>query len=361
MAKRQAAGRKADPVREAMDKAAADRMFDELDAPRDGELVGAPASDEDEQLVVTAGKAVVEFFRGLAAFFGTARELERRAFETRDRMKELAKRVQGGQALTAAEDENLQRAIRVTSEDKREVENHWKITTTISSFHRRMTARRAQATDALDEANKIGNTLHNNYVAAEQRRVQEENRRREEEIRRRQEEERAAEAARLELEAVKREEAAKDLSGREQVFVEQMARHGDGVRAARDAGFPDPAKSSARLLKMGKITAAIEAAQQAAQLRRQATAVQQRPIQTEPFVEERPNILKAPGAQTRSYHYGDLVDEQALVAAILSGKHGIPTDLLRIDTSKLNQYANDLGDRINRWPGVSYRKETKVV
>lgn len=328
----------------------------------EGELVDrAMAGDEDELVVSQASRVVTEFFRGMAGFFTTARSLEVSAFAQRDRMGELAERIRKGQALTVLEDEQLQRQIRAIAEDKRQLEEHWKITTVISGFHRRMTARRGKATDALEQASQVGNTLHNNYVAAERRRVEEENRRREEEARRRQEEERAAEARRLEDEAIKREEGAKDLSGREQVFVEQMARHGDGVRAARDAGFPDPVKSSARLLKLEKIRAAVLKAQEATALRRQATAVQARPITPEPYVEAQPNIQRAPGASSRDYHYGDLVDEGALVAAILSQAHGIPTDLLRIDPSKLNQYAKDLGDRINRWPGVRYRKETKVV
>jgi hypothetical protein len=334
----------------------AKRQSKEKAAVLEGELVLTnQSSDEDEQTVLAAGQTVIGFLKSVSAFFTTARTLEHRALATRDRFRAMP-------VPTSMEaDEQLQREIRTANEDKREVEDHWKITAVISGFHRRMTARRAKATDALEEAARLGNANHNSYVQAEKRRAEEENRRREEQARRDAEERQRLELERMEAEAVKREEAAGELSGREQVFVEQIAGHGDGLRAARQAGFPDPAKSSTRLLKLAKIQAAIKGAQEAAAIRRQAVAAKARPVQVDPVPYVAPQVTRAPGAQDRSYHYGDLVDEQALVAAILSGNHGIPTDLLRIDTSKLNGYAKDLGDRINRWPGVRYRKETKVV
>ena len=322
----------------------------------EGELVlPVVATDEDEQTVLAAGKTVIGFLQSVSAFFTTARALEHRALATQARFKAMPV------PADMAADELLQREIRTANEDKREVEGHWKITAVISGFHRKMTARRAKATEALEDAARIGNALHNGYVTAERRRAEEENRRREEESRRAAEERQRQELERMELEAVKREEATEGLSGREQIFVEQIVGHGDGLRAARQAGFPDPAKSSTRLLKLAKIQTAIKGAQEAAAIRRQAVAVKARPVVADPVPYVAPQITRAPGAQDRSYHYGDLTDEGALIAAILSGNHGIPTDLLKIDTSKLNDYAKDLGDRINRWPGVKYRKETKVV
>ena len=331
----------------------------QADGVKEGELLDpigdALAADEDEQVAATAGAAVVRFLKELAGFFTTARVLEQNALITRDQALRLAT------PKSAEEDEQIQRFIRKANADKKEVETHWQITTTISGFHRRMTARRAKSTDALDQAARHANGIHNAYVEAEKRRAAAEQRRIEEEAEARARQQRDAELAELDRQAVAREEATKELSGREQVFVEQMAKYGDGVRAAREAGFPDAVKSSARLLKLEKIRAAVLAHQEAAALRRQQAAVAREPLDIGPTRTVAPNITKAPGAIERTYHYGDLVDEEALVKAILAGSYGIPTDLLRIDPSKLNQYAKDLQDRINRWPGVKYRKETKVV
>ena len=58
---------------------------------------------------------------------------------------------------------------------------------------------------------------------------------------------------------------------------------------------------------------------------------------------------------------GELVDEAALIEAILAGKHGIPADVLTVKQAKLNEYARTLGPLIDRWPGVRYRTSTTIV
>jgi hypothetical protein len=310
--------------------------------------------DEDEQLAATAGRAIVEFLKGLAVFFTKAKALEQESLQLADTAKMLS------QPATAAEDEELQRFIKRTSAVKRNVEEHWKITATISQFHRRFTARRSKSTDACDSANKRGNELHFAYKRLEEQRAREEQRRLDQEAEDRARREREAELARMEAEAVKREEAAADLSAREQIFVEQFAIHGNGISAARSAGFPDPQKSSDRLLKLAKIRTAVTAKQEAAAIRKQATARAARPLEVGPVETVLPEVRRAPGAVERATHSADLLDEEALVRAILGGQHGIPTDLLRIDTTKLNQYARDLQERINRWPGVRYKRNEKV-
>lgn len=330
----------------------------------EGELVtgtDALLADDDYRVATEAAGALRGLIGQLAAFFTTALALEKQALGTLAEAKALKA------PRNADEDERVQRFIQGTSRQKREVEEHWKITTVISGFHRRMTARRGKATDALEAANKLGNDLHNAYVAAERRRVQEEERLREERAREEARQQRELELAQLEQEAVDREAASKELSGREQVFVEVYVRTADGVRAAREAGFRDPVKAAERLLKSDKIRGAVQAAKEANALRRQRDAVASRPLDTAAIRvgQERPemNVRKATGTQNRVYHYGDLVEqgEEVLIAAILTGQHGIPTDLLQINRSKLNDYAAQLQDRINRWPGVRYRREEKVI
>lgn len=310
--------------------------------------------DEDEAFVHQAGKAVVDFLKRAAGFFTTAKALESTSLEllATAQILELP--------TTSQEDEEVQRFVRKTTAQKRDVEEHWKITATIAGFHKRLTSRRAKSTDALERAYKIGNDLHNEYVRVEQQRAREEQLRLEREAEERARLDRERELQQLEDLALEREGAAADLSDRERVFVEQMVQHGNGLRAAQQAAYRDPAKASTKLLLSPKIAAAIKAAQDAIALRRQQTAVSKRPLEVGPVRTVVANVSRAPGASSRNYHYGDLRDEQALITAILAGNHGIPTDLLKIDTTKLNEYAGSLFERINLWPGVRYRKETKL-
>jgi hypothetical protein len=312
-------------------------------------------ADEDEQLVANAGRALLGFFKSMAGFFTTAKALEQTSLQLLDTSKELEI------PATPQEDEEIQRFIRRCSAQKRDVEEHWAITALISKFHRTMTARRSRSTDACTQAGERGNSLHFSFVQAERRRAQQENDRREAAARAQAEADRQAELARLEAEAVAREEGSAQLSGREQVFVEQMVAHGNGVRAAQAAGFPDPAKSSARLLKQAKVTDAIQGAREAAAIRQQAAARARRPVEVQPYQEVQPALTRAPGASERVTYGAELVSEEALVTAILAGTHGIPTDLLRIDPVKLNTYARDLKERINLWPGVRLKKNEKVI
>jgi hypothetical protein len=46
--------------------------------------------------------------------------------------------------------------------------------------------------------------------------------------------------------------------------------------------------------------------------------------------------------------------------AVIGGKHGIPPDVLMVNQARLNDYARDLGDVINRWPGVRFDSDTKL-
>jgi hypothetical protein len=324
-----------------------------------GKIRGTFVEDEDQQLAASAGQAVVEFLKGLAVFFTTAKALEQHALQMKDAAQMLTA------PTNAEEDLEVQRFVKRTSESKRDVEAHWKITATISNFHRRMTARRAKATDALEIANSIGNKLHNQYVEAEKRRAAAEQERLRREAEDRALAQREAELAEMERQAIEREEASGDLSERERLFVEAYTTPGyalgDGQKAAQRAGYREPLKTAARLLSARKIQEAIAAKQEAQAIRSQAAARREAPVDVE--VEEvRPNIVRAAGAFDRSTHAAELLDEAALIKAILAGTLPAQTqDLLRIDPTRLNEYARSLKERINEWPGVRYKRTTKVV
>lgn len=317
------------------------------------------AATEDEQFVQQAWTALRQFFGGVAAFFAEAQQLE------------LASRSLLGQAkllqppTSAAEDEAIQRFIKHTSAHKRKVEEHWQITTLVSQFHRRLTARRSVSTDAADQANKIGNTLHNAYEQAELRRVAAEQERIRREVEAQAQRARDEELARMEAEAVAREEASADLSEREQAFVEAylsgIGTKGNGQQSAARAGYKEPLKAAARLLSAPKIQKAIQAREEAIAIRRQAEAVREAPLEFLDVPTVEAEISKAPGAVSRTTHSYEIVDEEAFVRAALAGKHGIPADALTYKPAAMTDYARSLRERIELWPGVRYVKTTKII
>lgn len=330
----------------------ATRQPEVIDVPPAGEQIS-----EDLQLATTAGEVVREFMRGIRQFFTTADTLETLALERLDQAKAFKAKPPNNQA----EDLLLQKFIRQTSADNKTVVEHWKITTTISAFHKRMTGKRKIATDALEEANKIGNDLHNAFEKEEARKAAAETERLRKIAEQEEADRRQRELDALEEEAIRREEAATDLTARETAFVDLYIARGDGLSAARAAGFKLPAKDAARLLTLKKIQDAIAAKRSAAEIRRQASVIQQQPLIVD-TPEVKPNVLKAAGSfQRAAPGSAELLDEAGLIDAIFSGRFGIPRTILRIDQAALNQEARDLGEQINKWPGVRYKAPEKKL
>lgn len=312
------------------------------------DVIDVGEMSEDLQLAATAGEAVREFVLGIRQFFTTAATLETTALARLDQAKALKA------PTNADEDLAVQKFIRQTSADNKAVTEHWKITTTISAFHKRMTGKRAIATKALDDANEIGNRLHTAYEKEEDRKAKAEQERQRIALEQEEEAKRQRELDNLEAEAIRREEAAADLTARETTFVDLYITRGDGQSAARAAGFKSPAKDAVRLLTLKKIQDAIAAKKSAAEIRRQAEAIKQQPIVVD-TPEVRTNVVKAAGSfQRKNPASAELLDEAGLIEAIFSGKYGIPRTILKIDQVALNLQARDLGVLINKWPGVRF-------
>lgn len=313
-----------------------------------------PGVSEDEQFVAQAGVHVLRFLKEMAGFFLTAGELERAAVATLEKAKALTP------PQTADEDVFVQSFIKGTTADTRVAEDHWEITAVIHRFHRRMTGARSRTVDKLDEANAIGNRLHNGYTerknreaAAEQDRI-----RREAEDKARRD--REAELAKAEAAALAAEQSAPDLSEREARFVEELWRLVPPANAARVVGYKNPEATAEKLLALPKIQDALDAKRKAAAIREQAEAVKQQPLDVQ-HEEVKPDIGRAPDAHDRTTHSAELLDEAALIAAVISGKFGIPWDVLTVKPAMLNTYAKSMHELVNRWPGVRYKKDTKVV
>lgn len=312
---------------------------------------------EDIRITQEIGELLRAFVAGVVGFFKRAGELEQGALQTLDQARQLQA------PADADDDEGIQRFIKRVNDDRKIVAEHWKITSTIHQFHRRMTGRRDRADQPLEQAGKIAQDHHNRYADAERRRAQLEQERVEREAREKAEADRHRELEALEREALRAEAKSGDLSDREANFVRLVA---GGLNsstsadlAARNAGFKLP-NMAARLMAMPKIQRAIEARKKADAARQQKAALELSPLDVQ--VEDvRPDLRRAAGAVDRTTKSAELLDARKLIDAVIAGGHGIPNDVLMVNEVKLNQYARDLGELINRWPGVRLKKTTRTV
>ncbi len=312
----------------------------------------APALAGDQQLITAEAGAISTFVKNVLQFLSTAAAIERDA----KAQVAVARALQPPK--TADEDTRVKDNVRVFGAKKKAAEDHWNVCAEVSRFHRRLTAGRARAVDPLDEAITIGTRLHADYVTAERRKAEEVERRLREQAEQAAREQHEAELRQLEAEALALEAQNDALSGREQLFVDEwIETGGNAQQAARVAGYKDVVAAVARLSNSVKIKNAIEAATKAQALRRQEAAVRATPVETPDIRIEA--AVDTNGDRTRGS--ADLVDEPALIAAILAGKHGIPSDLLSVNRPKLNEYARALGVRIELWPGVRFVRKTTIV
>lgn len=314
---------------------------------------------EDEELATTDGRAIAGLVEQFRLFFRTAAALEDGARAM------LIAALEIKPPTNAAEDVAVQKFIKKTTDDRKEIEAHWAITAVIHRFHRRLTSKRDVGAKALEEANTIGNKLHNAYVDAERRRAADQERREREEREFLAKQEREQELQRLEADAVAAEESSPDLSDRETMFVELFCGAnslytGRGQACAVAAGYKDPIATAARLLSSAKIQMSIKARTQAAAIRRQVAAKAAAPVEVE-HVEVKPDISRAAGMSDRTTWTGEVLDEAAAIEAFRSGKHGIPGDLFMVNPTKANEYARALHERLDLWPGMHAKKNTRAV
>ena len=260
------------------------------------------------------------------------------------------------------EDATVQAFILRTKREKKTLVDHWEITALVHGLHKRLVAKRKIGEDALISANDCGNRAHNQYLEAERRRVVEEDRRRQEAADQQAQADRDVELARIEAEVLAREAAMDGLSERELKFVVALVEQDyGGVHAAKMAGFTDAGAAFGRLLKSPKVQAAIVAKREAIALREQQVAVAASPLIAQDVEPAQVDVPKVCGGSTRTTWTAVITNEQQLIAAVIEGGHGIPRDLLRIDQTKLNEYARALHERINRWPGCRVKKTGRFV
>jgi hypothetical protein len=310
----------------------------------------------DEQgLVREVGANVIAFVGSLALFFKTATALEAKAKGT----LAIAQQLKAQPPKNGADDEVLQRFIIRAREEYKGVTAHWEITSKISKFHKTLTAARARATDALEEAGKIATELHNDYTRAEQRRVEAENQRREDQARSDQQAIRDRELAEAEAAAIAEEAKSEKLSLREGMFLEKYLATGNAILAARHAGYRDAAAQAPKLIASAKIIDAIAGKREADELRKQAAALATKPLDPVHIEEVKADVGKA--GSDRTTYSAKVTDAALFIKAVIAQTHGIPVSCLAIDQTQLNICARDFRELINRWPGVELVKKTGVI
>lgn len=315
-----------------------------------------PAGETEEVALVTeSGGAIAAFIGGFAAWVGEAVKLQKSA----DARLAAARTLKA--PSTPEDDEILQRFCKTVAAEKRSAASHYvDVKGLFYGIHRRISAREKRTEETLESAHKIANQFHNGFVEQQKRRAQElqDKLRREAEEKARRD--REAELAELERQALDAEKNSPELSEREQVFVSRVLLGLSPYEAAKGAGFKNPEGTALRLSNTHKILKALDAGATARAVREQAAAMSQQPLDVQ--VEEvQPDIIKAIGASDRTTKSAELLDEEAFIAAVIAGKHGIPVDVLTVDVAKLNTHARSLGELINRWPGVRLKSSTRVV
>lgn len=308
-------------------------------------------------LVLTESEGLVTWLQGLAAFFRTAKQIERAAIVRRDRVLALPV------PTSKSEDAVMRQEVLIAREERKTALAHWDpITGLLSKLHKRATAGRALATGPLEEAERFATGQHEAFERAETRRAREEQDRIRREEEQRAEAERAKALAEFEAAALAAEESSPDLSAREQKFVEAVFRLGPGgeIRALREAGFTDVTMARAgRLMGSDKIIAALIAKRKAHTMRTQIEVMKE----IAPAVDEARIAAAAPNLNTGDSHTWTaiVVDPTALRdAAFEQPVLGIPRELFVVDTAALNRYARSLGQNIERWPGVKAKRNTTV-
>lgn len=308
-------------------------------------------------LIRRESEPIAVLMQDIRLFFDKAETLEARAKQTLERAERDWKT-----PTNIDEDQMLVAEIRQNAAEAKEFDEHWKVTTILSQFHRSLTAIRNRGAAMHDRAKTHGNNLHAAYERKERERVeaeQREIRRREEERQRQQREQEQAEAEQKALEA---ESSSPTLGEREQRFVDlYMANGNHAVNAAKGAGYKDADTNAARLMKTNKILQAIESRRQADAIRQQAAAKAAAPIAaTVTTIAPVAQVAK----KSREFKSCEVVDPELFMAVLLDPKlramHRIPPEAATFVQSVLNDIARQIGEDINKIPGLRLKVTTSV-
>ena len=317
---------------------------------------------EHLELVRSLQNGITTFFRSAGLFFKGASVL-------REDAKLMVARAE---ALTVptddASDKIVQHVVIDSTKGRKANKAHWEpITQTFHKVHKVLTSGRSEAEKDFVLAASIGNRHHSDYVAEQERQARIEQQRIDRLAREAAQRERDEENRRLEEERLKLEADSPALSAGEQKFVNGYDRHGDIIRAERTAGYRPG--YGVKLLAREKIQTALELLVKTREVARQQEIVKAAPVIPKATQAVRPTVSHVIGAGSRKQRGAEIYDESALIEAILfqaanppdEGVPIIPTDILTVKATKVNEYSRSLGRVINEWPGVRFTEQTKVT
>ena len=323
------------------------------------EVVG---QSEHLELVRGLQDGITTFFRGAGIFFKGAAELRLSARTV------LAR----AEALTVptddVSDKIAQHVVVDSTRGRKANTEHWEpITKVFHKVHKVLTSGRGEAEKDFVRSASIGNRLHSDYVAEQERKARIEQQRLDRLAREQAQRERDEETRRLEEERLKLEADSPNLSDREKSFVAAYDQHSNVIHAERYAGYK--AGYGEKLLEREKIQTALGLLVKKREIAREQEIVRTAPVVPKATPVVRPTFGHVVGAGSRKQRGAEIYDEAALIEAILmqaanppgEGEPVIPTDVLTVRPPKVNEYARSLGSVINEWPGVRFTQETKVT
>lgn len=309
----------------------------------------------EQALVAKESLGLIEWLKSLVPFFTEAAQIEKAAVARLARIRALSV------PETKEQDEAIRQEVIGCRDAKKGALAHWDaVTGLLSRVHKMTTTARARATGPLEEGERLATGLHERYVANEKRRADlaaAEARRIEEA---KAEQDRQRRLAEFEAAALKAEEDSPLLSAREGLFVESYMRHGDGQRAARDAGYQDPVGQAARLIASDKVRKAIEAKRTAHTMRTQIEVMKEMPAFVDHDAIEEANKPQLNTGDRYTWS-AEVVDLEAFRNAAFEGGYSIPREVFVVDGPALNRLAKTLEQNIERWPGIKAKKTTTVL
>jgi hypothetical protein len=252
--------------------------------------------------------------------------------------------------------------LRGAKQVKRTIEDRWtRVKRSLDSFKRDIMDQERREIEPVDDAIRMATNEAMAYKEKEDRRVREEQDR----LRREEEEKarirRERDLADAEAAALKAEKDSPILSARERDFVDTYAYGNNSAEvSARHAGFKNPADAARRLLDTPKIQDAIHATQKAAEIRRQAEATRQRPLDVKTHTVTS-QVAKVAGVRnTTNYSCDPIIDEAKLRAAYLAGE--VDPRCFTPNLVFLNDAARQLTTEFPAaYPGCSLLKKTGIA
>lgn len=244
---------------------------------------------------------------------------------------------------------------------KRAIEEHWsKIKRNVDELKRNLLALERKDLAPVQAVIDALTPRALDYSNAEDRRIREEEQRRRQAAEEQARRDRQAELDRQEQEALRLEVSSPKLSAREEVFVKHFASSNQARLAALDAGYADPDKAGARLIITPKILEAIGNARQALELRQQATATAQKPLDVVRSTKVESKKAYVPGTRTVTTYACEVTDPAKFILAYLAGD--IDTQAMVPNQVWLNKKAVDLKDQFETvFPGCTLVKNQTIA